>query len=399
MNHVHVGWLNQSYNSADWLKRFGAGRYRDEAWNAGLQAKLKTDMALCGYNHFGVHNDSAAVNGLGFATIPKIEFVKIAHSFVATEQSFPDVFDAAFERHCDLLAKQEAAPRKNDPWVLGYAFTDCPILTEEEAAVRPTTAYGSTRDGTPTWPRVLRNLPASAPGKRVWWELMRERYGNRLNDFQDAYGTGFHTWEELLAAEQWRPLTDLSNAREMADNRAFLERIVTRYYEVATAAVRRHDPHHLIFGDKLNANTNGGDAVVAITARHTDLVFYQMYDRWNGQRALLDRWSALAKKPFFNGDGTFSTTTDMMPSPHGPHAADQAERGEFAAEFGRNAFARPDFVGWSVCGWVDTWRIMPGKQHKQHSGFFDPQGNVHEPYLKRLQEIGRDLYRYAGAEK
>jgi hypothetical protein len=102
-------------------------------------------------------------------------------------------------------------------------------------------------------------------------------------------------------------------------------------------------------------------------------------------------------KPHFNGDGTFSTTSEMMPNPHGPHARDQAERGEWAHEFGRQAFARPDFVGWTVCGWVDTWQTMPGKQFKQHSGFFEPLGERHEPYVDRLRDVSENLYRPAVA--
>ena len=93
-----------------------------------------------------------------------------------------------------------------------------------------------------------------------------------------------------------------------------------RYYATAVAAIRRHDSRHLIFGDKLNGNTDGGDAVVQVTARHTDVLLYQMYGRWNEQRTALDRWRLLADKPVFNGDGTFATTSEMMPNPYGPRS-------------------------------------------------------------------------------
>jgi hypothetical protein len=120
-----------------------------------------------------------------------------------------------------------------------------------------------------------------------------------------------------------------------------------------------------------------------------------MYARWEEQRAVLDRWCQLASKPFFNGDGTFSSPDGMMPNPHGPHGRDQVERGELAFEFGRQAFARPDFAGWSVCGWVDTWKTMPKKELKQHSGFFSPQGEPHEHYIRRLRELSERLYGFA----
>jgi hypothetical protein len=321
--------------------------------------------------------------------------VKIPHSNAVGEAEYLDVFAPAFGRHCDTLAARLCAPHRDNPLVIGWAFTDCPIFTDAEAAARPVVTHGSPREACPTWPRVLRNLPAAAPGKQAWLATIRERYAGDIDAFNDCYGHSFPAWDALLAAERWRELTDLANARELADNRAFLAKVVARYYTVACAAVRRHAPRQLVFGDKLNGNTDGADAVAAVTSRHTDLVFYQMYDRWPAQRAALDRWQALTGKPAFNGDGTFSTTNAMMPNPHGPHARDQAERGEWAFEFGRAAFARPDFIGWSVCGWVDTWRTMPRKEFKQHSGFFAPLGEPHTAYIRRLRALADQLYVFA----
>ena len=395
INHIHPAWLNQSYNRDFWLKRFGAATFNDDAWKAGLRARITADMAACGYNHFGVHNVFGPVSGLGFAELRPISFVKIPHYLPSTAPDYPDVFAPRFAQHCDELAAREVAPRRDDPWILGYAFTDCPIFTDAEAAARPSNIHGAPRVATPTWPRVLRNLPASAPGKQAWWAAIRGRYADDVNAFNDCYGVSFRTWDELLAAEHWRDLTDFANARELADNQAFLEQVVERYYATAVAAIRRHAPRHLIFGDKLNGNTDGGDAVVHVSARHTDVLLYQMYGRWPAQRAVLDRWRSRSDKPVFNGDGTFATTSEMMPNPYGPHARNQAERGEWAFEFGRDAFARPDFVGWSVCGWVDTWRTMADKGFKQHSGFFSPEGELHQPYVRRLREVSERLYEFA----
>lgn len=395
VNHVHPGWLHAPYNAAVWLKRFGAEKQGDAKWNAGVLDLVKSQVADIGYNHFGVHNSHDLLLPLGVPMIRTVAFVKLHHSNAMPASEFHDVFAPEFARHCDALALKECAPHRDSPLVIGWAFSDCPIFTDAEAAARPVVTHGSPRDACPTWPRVLRNLPASAPGKQAWLATIRARYADNMNRFNDCYGVSFKSWDELLAAANWRELTDLANARELADNRAFLEQVVERYYTVACAAVRKHAPHHLIFGDKLNGNTDGADAVVKITARHTDLVHYQMYERWPEQRAALDRWHGLSGKPAFNGDGTFSTTSDMMPNPHGPHARDQAERGEWAFEFGKNAFARPDFIGWTVCGWVDTWRTMPRKEFKQHSGFFAPDGEPHAPYIRRLREVAENLYPFA----
>ena len=393
MNHVHPGWLAQDYNRAHWVKAFGAKRPYDDAWRAGVAKKALKEMKLLGFNHFGVHNDLRISQVSGYPFIMRVSFVDIPHNRVASKDKFPDVFAKSFETHCDQVAKKECAPLRDARFLLGYAMTDCPIFTDEEAAPRDTVKYGSPRAATPTWPRVLRNLGADAPGKRAYVETMRAVYSNWILDFNQTYGTNFASFDELLAARDWRPNADLSNGREMRDNQRFLRRVVDRYYRVMTTAVRRHDPNHLVFGDKLNANTNGGNQVVETTAKYTDLIFYQMYGRLQEQRPIVNSWAEATGQPCFNGDGAFGVPYDQMPNPHGPHCVDQEHRVDMVREFVRGMFRRRDFIGWSVCGWVDTWKTMPRKLFKQHSGFQDPFGKLNQPYVDAWGQLSKELYR------
>jgi len=395
LNHVHPGWLATDNNRAHWLREFGAQKPYDPNWRAGVKRKVAAEMKRLGFNHFGVHNDLRYVAELGYPFIKSIRFVPIHHYHVPAPEAFMDVFDDAFERHCHELARRECAPLKDNPWVLGYAMTDCPIFTDEEAAPRDACIYGAPRAGTPTWPRVLRNLGPDAPGKRAYVQTMRTLYSSWIEQFNETYGTSFSSFDDLLKARDWRPEADLGNGREMRDNRLFLRRVVERYYQVASDAIRRADPNHLFFGDKLNGNSNGCDTVVDITARYTDLVHYQMYGRLQEQRPAVNRWSKATGKPCFNGDGAFAVPNEMMPNPYGPHCVDQRHRVDMTREFARGMFSRPDFVGWSVCGWVDTWKTDPRKRFKQHSGFQDPLGRLHQPYVQALGELSSELYRIA----
>lgn len=393
MNHVHPNWLNQAHNLEHWRREFGAERYNDVQWKAGLRAKLIADLKAFGCNTLGVHNRYQDIQpALPISWIKSIRFVKSDHWLEPEQMEFPDVFAPEFEHHCDRLAQRETSPLRNDPWLLGYAMTDCPIFTEIDAASRPTHTYGAARGATRTWPRVLRNLPASAPGKQAYVELMRIRHSSWILHFNEVYGTDFTSWEELLKAENWRLDTDPANARELRDNRDFLEQIVERYYSVTTGAMRRHDPNHLVFGDKLNANTDSGDAVVQITAKHTDLVFYQMYGRWQEQRPVVARWAKATGKPCFNGDGGFALPGSLMPNPHGPHAVDPDHRAEMTREYCEHMFAQNDFVGWTVCGWMDTPNTMPRKLIKQHAGVQDPFGKHHQPLVSALNDFSRRMY-------
>ena len=40
-------------------------------------------------------------------------------------------------------SRSKVAPRRNDPILIGYAFCDCPILTEAEAAAHEVQIFGA----------------------------------------------------------------------------------------------------------------------------------------------------------------------------------------------------------------------------------------------------------------
>ena len=98
-------------------------------------------------------------------------------------------------------------------------------------------------------------------------------------------------------AEGWRPHTDLSNGNETRDNIEFLQKVVEKYYQTTRDAIRRYDSNHLFVGDKINANTDAVDTLLPITSQFTDIVFYQMYARYEVQKPGLDRWYRIADKP------------------------------------------------------------------------------------------------------
>ncbi len=75
----------------------------------------------------------------------------------------------------------------------------------------------------------------------------------------------------------------------------------------------------MFVGDKINANNDSLNIVLLITSQFTDIVFYQMYARYQVQEPGLDRWSKITNKPLINGDSSF-TITDSMPRPSGPVA-------------------------------------------------------------------------------
>ena len=134
---------------------------------------------------------------------------------------------------------------------------------------------------------------------------------------------------------------------------------------------------------------------MSVTSRYTDVVNIQYYAPWEKQKATMDRWSDKVGKPFLNGDSAFTVPTETMPSPYGPHAKDQAERAEWTHEFMEKATARPDFIGWHMCGIIDTSKEMPGKEKHQHQGLMTTHGEFYPEMEAAVRDLSDRLYEIA----
>ncbi len=398
INHLHPHLWKQDYNREAWKKLLGIDNLDSREFTPALKTWFLQTCRQYGFNTVGVHTELSAVNRPqpSLPYMQSIHFVDIPHwQQEIPDSNFWDVFSGAFAAHCDRLAREFAAPAKDDPFLLGYAMTDCPLFTEEDCRERPDVIGGARREARIGWPRRLRNLDANAPGKKAYVQIMRDIYRGQISDFNTTYGTQFDSFDALQTAENWRPHTDLSNGNETRDNIEFLQKVVAKYYQTTRDAIRRYDPNHLFVGDKINANTDALDTLLPITSQFTDIVFYQMYARYEVQKPGLDRWYRIADKPLINGDSAFTMITDTMPRPYGPVADNIEQRAEWTDEFFRNAFARPEFIGWHYCGLIDASNLIAQKQDRQHSGLLTGYGEPYPELLKVLQTCTAEMYEVA----
>ena len=161
-------------------------------------------------------------------------------------------------------------------------------------------------------------------------------------------------------------------------------------------AALRYDPNHLFFGDKLNGNSDSVDTVLPVTAKYTDVLFYQMYGKYEVQKPSLDQWNKKVDMPIINGDSAYTHIKDKMPRPYGPIADSEIQNAEWTLEFFENAFSRPEFVGWHYCGLIDTpLKLVAKESDRQHSGLFDGYGKPYHALKKALSKCATELYNIA----
>ncbi|MDE0865274.1 MAG: hypothetical protein OSA98_15900 [Rubripirellula sp.] len=396
LNHFSPSHYYASYNRDHWVEQFGAEKPMTPKWRLGFRNEA---LALCqklGITALGVNNDAATLtNPPRGAILPYVRrflpLVLSHYTFPKAEQ-YHDVFAPEFVTHCEQVAREQAAPYKNDPMLIGYIMSDAARLTDLSVRGRPS--------GATTFPRVLRNLGSDAPGKQVYVKMMRQRHTD-IATLNDSYGTTFNDWQSLTEAENWRDTTDFGNEVELADNAAFLSQCVGQYHKVARATLLKADPNHMFFGDKLGARGPTFDAVIEAAAPHVDVIQFGHYGRLSEQVAVIDRWTEQLKKPFISADGSFSVKTEMLPSPMGQGssiAKDYPECSAWTRELAAGLFARGDVVGWNICGVIDVWKTAHGREKKQHQGIMDPFGKIHPGMESAIRDVSSRLYHIADSQ-
>ncbi len=259
---------------------------------------------------------------------------------VGTWTGFPDVFDPRFAIHCDREARRQCAPQRNDPWLIGY-FLDNELEWWGKAPHGPLFNWAVAK-------------PAGSPCKTRLAAFFRERYAD-VAAFNAAWGTRLTAWEELapLAA-----LPAANSERAAADRRDFLVEAWDRYFAATTAAIRRHDPNHLVLGCRFAGSAPEG--AWAVAGRYCDIVSLNLYPRLDLQdprapevaRQLTDI-QAQARKPLMLTEWSFpaldATDSEGRPLPSrngaGMRVDTQAQKAAACRLMQQELFALPFMVG------------------------------------------------------
>ena len=138
VNHVHGGWWKAPYNGQHWARKFRLANPSHPRFNEALRLWLSELLPEVGFNSVGVHTDLALLNTPRplMPYVAQFEPIEIPHWQAPGPGRFMDVFSDSFREHALRLAQRSAGPLRDDPMLLGYAMTDCPILTDWDARER-----------------------------------------------------------------------------------------------------------------------------------------------------------------------------------------------------------------------------------------------------------------------
>ena len=193
------------------------------------------------------------------------------------------------------------------------------------------------------WEQHTRHFDFRSREWEEWAEYVARSHCAELSEDRNLIGYFYSdcpTWTHERPENAWRgPIFDPELLGSPAGRRELAE-LALRYYRTTHDAVRRHDPHHLILGDRYEANAPLAMEVVEAALGYVDVLSFQDF-RSPGQH--LSQWHSKTGKPVLLADAAGierpAPVEGFVPN-NGRWYADVLE------ELRRN----PGCVGFHLCG-------------------------------------------------
>lgn len=313
----------------------GAGFY---AWN--LQRRHGSEwaakwidvtlqrMTAWGFNTIGNWSDQR----LGAAKRVPYVFTTRGWGIESGPMGVADVFAPDFAQKVDRAAEQQCAPRKNDPYLLGYFLGNEPPWPGRESVAVDAILAG----------------PASA--------------------LQNA-------------AKAFLATGDTPERRK-----AFLLGAYVKFIETITAAIRKHDPNHLSLGLRFGSSA---PPEIVKASKIFDVYSLNSYAYSVNQKEV-DKVRDLIDRPILIGEFHFGTPGRGM-TPGLRQTANQVERGVAYRYYVENAMADRSLVGAHWFEWVDEPSTGRFDGENYNIGMLDVTDRPYRELVNAAKETHRRL--------
>jgi hypothetical protein len=235
----------------------------------------------------------------------------------------PDVFADDFPRKADAAAADQCAPRKNDPWLLGYFIANEPPWPGRETEIAAAILEG--------------------PANPIQRELKTFLAGGDTPDRR----------------------------------REFVNRCVEKFLDTVNAAIRKHDPNHLNLG--LRFGSTPSEAM--LRASHGFDVFSMNSYGYQVNQKRLETAIRVTGKPILIGEFHFGTPGRGLAAGL-VQCASQKERGVAYRYYIENAAANPALIGAHWFQWIDEPNTGRNDGENYNIGFVDV---TDQPYTELVE--------------
>lgn len=229
------------------------------------------------------------------------------------------------------------------------------------------------------WEQHTRHFDFRSSGWEEWVDYVARSHCAELAEDRNLIGYFYSdcpTWIHEREVNQWRgPIFDPDRLQTEAGRRELSE-LARQYYKTTHDAIRRYDPHHLIFGDRYEANHPIADEVVDAGLPFVDVLSFQDF---RDPVKRLDQWHKKAGKPVLLAD---AAKMNWLTKP-----------GEFTRNDGRwyadtleELFENPGCIGFHLCGAYQ-------RNKARRYGLLDEQENPDQENVALIQAANERIER------
>ena len=200
------------------------------------------------------------------------------------------------------------------------------------------------------WNRWHRNPEIFSQNFEDWCDYVARSQCSRLKHESNLIGYFYSdcpTWVHVRKDSKWRgPMFDPERLKSEA-GRAALFKLAQRYYKVTHDAIRRYDPHHLILGDRYEAQAPLPLEIVKAATPYVDVFSFQAF---NKPVEDMIKWHEATGKPVLMADGAKKRETIKDESGTYRDGAYSTVDGKWYADVVAGLLKNPGAVGAHLCG-------------------------------------------------
>jgi hypothetical protein len=203
------------------------------------------------------------MNGWGFNSAGGWSSPSVWDSLYFADQIYPpvniewdDLFDPALWTRFDTDIVKELTPFLKKPKFMGYFLSNEPAWKAEPLF------------------NLYRAMKPSAPGSQALVKFAQTYYKNDLARLNREWGTSFSKFEALAGSKEPAKPTEMMEQKFF---KAWRIEVAAYFYKQYAAAVRKHDPDHLILG--IRAAGMDPEFLIGISGPF-DAVSANVYDRF-----------------------------------------------------------------------------------------------------------------------
>ena len=193
------------------------------------------------------------------------------------------------------------------------------------------------------WEQHTRHYDFQGSQWKEWVDYIARSHCAELSEDRNLIGYFYSdcpTWVHERDDNAWRgPIFDPERLKTES-GRKELSELARSYYQTTHDAIRRYDPHHLLLGDRYEANAAIAMEVVEAALPFVDVLSFQDF---RAPVAHLDEWHKKTGMPVLLADaaglGRPIPTTGFLPA-----------NGEWYADVLAALFNNPGCIGFHLCG-------------------------------------------------